>query len=142
MFATTSRRIAAAAALITVASLLTTAAAASATGASQPQRRQIAVATLSDFKVVVTATRDPRQRFLATLTAAGFRRSGGHWKLISAKRIGKANEWAWFAVDTCSLTTRQFKGISPVKTVGSIKITLLVTPAIGCAATFTKSWRR
>lgn len=142
MFATTRRRIAAAAAIIiTVVSLLTMAAAASATGASQPQRRQIAVTTLSDFKVVVTATRDSRRPFLATLTAAGFRRSGSHWKLISTKRIGKANEWAWFAVDTCSLTTTQFNGISPVKVADSMKISLLVTPAIGCSATFTKHWQ-
>jgi hypothetical protein len=141
MFSTARRRIAAAAALITVMSLLTIAAAASASGASQPQRKQIAVTRLSNFKVVVTATRDPHRPLLATLTAAGFQRSGNHWKLISTKRIGKANQWFWFATDTCSLTTTQFKGFSPTKMTDSIKIRLLVTPAIGCAATFTKTWQ-
>jgi hypothetical protein len=142
MFSTTVRRVAAAtAALITVVSLLTTAAVASATGASHPQHRQIAVTTLSDFKVVVTAIRDSHRPLLATVTAAGFRRSGGHWQLISTKRIGKANQWFWFATDACSLATRQLKGLSPVKTADSIKIRLLVTPAIGCAATFTKTWQ-
>ncbi len=78
------RRIAAVAALVTAAGLLTTVAAASATGVSQPQRRQFAVTTLSDFKVVLTATRGAGHPLLATVTAAGFRRCSGafskHWQ--------------------------------------------------------------
>jgi hypothetical protein len=48
------RRIAVVAALVTAVGLLTMMVAASATGASQPQRRQLAVTTLSDFKAVLT----------------------------------------------------------------------------------------
>jgi hypothetical protein len=66
----------------------------SAHGASQPQRRQIAAATLTSFRVVLTATRGgPGHRLQATVTANGYRRSAGHWTLIGAKRVGKENGW-------------------------------------------------
>src|SRR5947207_11470788 len=82
------RRIAVACALVAAVGLLTMVAAASATGASQPQRRQLAVTALSDFRAVLTATREPGHPLLATVTAAGYRRSGGRWTLIATKRIG------------------------------------------------------
>src|SRR5215470_1761317 len=137
------RRIAVPAVLVTVAGSLTAVAAASVTGPSQPQRRQLAATTLSDFKVVLTATREPGHPLLATVTAAGFQRSGNHWKLIARKRIGKASEWFWFSVETCSLKTTQLKNNTvspspPVVRFDSIKVSLLITPAIGCSGTFTK----
>jgi hypothetical protein len=139
------RRIAVVAALVTAAGLLTMMMAASATGASQPQRRQLAVTTLSDFRAVLTATREPGHPLLATVTAAGYQRSGVHWKLISKKRIGKASGWFWFSVETCSLTTTQLKNNTvspspPVVTSDSIKVSLLITPAIGCSGTYSKHW--
>jgi hypothetical protein len=136
------RRIAAVAALVTAAGLLTTVAAASATGASQPQRRQLAITTLSDFKVVLTATREAGHPLLATVTAAGFRRTGSGWQPIAIKRIGKASGWFWFSVQTCSLTTTQFKNNTspPVTRFDSVKVSLLITPAIGCSGTFSKRW--
>jgi hypothetical protein len=139
------RRIAVAAALVTAAGLLTMVAAASATGASQPQRRHLAVTTLSDFKVVLTATREPGHPLLATVTAAGFRRSGSHWTLIATKRIGKASGWFWFSVETCSLTTTQLKNNTvspspPAVTFDSVRVSLLITPAIGCSRIFSKRW--
>jgi hypothetical protein len=88
MFFSLMRRFAVAGVLVTVAGLLGMVAAASATGASQPQQRQLAVATLSDFKVVLTATREPGHPLLATVTGAGYRRSGSAWTLIAAKQIG------------------------------------------------------
>jgi hypothetical protein len=78
---------------------------------------------------------------MATVTAAGYRRSGSHWKLIATKRIGKANEWFWFSVGTCSLTTTQLQGVSPVTAYDSIKVSLLIAPALGCSGTFSKHWR-
>ncbi len=140
MISSAIRRIAVAGALIAAAVLLAGAATANATGAGRPERRQLAVTTLSGFKVIVTATRGPGQPPMATVTAAGFRRSGSHWKLIAKKRIGKANEWFWFSVDTCSLTTTQFQGVTPTMRVASIKVSLLITPAIGCSPTFSKHW--
>jgi hypothetical protein len=121
-------------------------AAVTAHGASQPQRRQIAVTTLTYFKVVLTVTRGgPGHRFQGTVTAAGYQHSGQQWKLIAAKRIGKINGWAWFAVDTCSLATTQFKNnvkpSPPVIPFDSIKVSLLIDPAIGCSRSFSKSWR-
>src|SRR5256884_7795607 len=91
------RRIAVAGALVAVVGLLSMVAAASATGASQPQRRQLAATTLSDFKVVLTATREARHPLWATVTAAGYRRSGSHWALIATKRIGQAPRGVWFS---------------------------------------------
>jgi hypothetical protein len=146
MIFSSMRRFAVAGVLVAVVGLLSMVAAASATGASQPQQRQLAVATLSDFKVVLTATREPGHPLLATVTAAGYRRSGSAWTLIAAKQIGKASGWFWFSVETCSLTTTQLKNNTvspspPVVTFDSIKVSLLITPAIGCSGTYSKRWR-
>ncbi len=140
------RRAAVVAALAIAASLLALVGAASATGASQPQHRQFATAVLSDFKVVLTATREPGHPLLATVTAAGFRRTGSHWTLIATKRIGKASGWFWFSTQTCSLTTTQFQNNKvspspPVVRFDAIKISLLITPAIGCSRTFSERWK-
>jgi hypothetical protein len=145
MIFSSMRRIAVAVALVIAAGLLTTLAAASAPGASQPQRRQLAITTLSDFKVVLTATREAGHPLLATVTASGFRRTSSGWALIAVKRIGKASGWFWFSVQTCALKTTQFKNntVSPspaVVTFDSIKVSLLITPAIGCSGTYSKHW--
>jgi len=138
------RRAAIVAALV-VALGAVTAVAASAAGASLPQRRQFAVTTLSNFKVVLTATRTGGHSFRATVTAAGYRRSGSDWKLIATKRIGKAGGWYWFSVDTCSLTVTQMKntktGSPPVAAFDSAKVSLLITPAIGCSRTYAERWK-
>ncbi len=128
-------------ALLTVVGSAATAAAASATGASQPQQRQIAVTTLSQFKVVLTITRGPGHPPMGTVTAAGYRRADTHWRLISRKRIGKANGWFWFSTETCSLTTTQFKGVAPTRAVDSITVSLLITPALGCSGPISKQWK-
>jgi hypothetical protein len=141
MISTTMRRAAMMGALITAAVVLTATAAFGATGASQPQRKQLAVATLSNFKVVLTATRGPGSPPNATVNAAGFRRSGGHWLLISTRRIGRVNGWFWFSVDTCSLTTTQFRSVPRTRRVAEINVRLLVTPSIGCSRTYTENWR-
>jgi hypothetical protein len=65
------RRIAFTGALVAAAGLLSMATAGSATGASQPAQRQLAAATLSDFRVVLTTTRERGHPPLATVTAAG-----------------------------------------------------------------------
>jgi hypothetical protein len=138
-------RFAVAGVLVTVAGLLSMVAAATATRASQPQQRQLAVATLSDFKVVLTATREPGHPLLATVTAAGYRRSGSAWMLIATKQIGKPSGWSWFSAQTCSLTISQLKNNTvspspPVVRFDSIKVSLLITPAIGCSGTYNKRW--
>ena len=120
------------------------AAAISAHRASQPRPRQIGVTTLTHFKVVLTATRGgPGHRLQATVTAQGYRRSDGHWTLIAAKRVGPVNGWEWFSVDTCSLTATQFKPNEPSPPFlpsDSMKASLLLGPALGCSATFSKRW--
>jgi hypothetical protein len=126
--------------LIIAVGLLTIVMGVRASGASQPQRRQLASATLSRFRVVVTATRGPGQPAMATVTATGYQRSGSQWKLIATKRIGDANQWYWASVDACSLTIRQLAGASPAQAVDSARISLLPTPAIGCIPTFSERW--
>ncbi len=140
-------RAVAVAASVTVACLIAvmSAAAVSAHGAGQPQRRQIAAATLPNFKVVLTVTRGgPGHRLLGTVTASGYRRSGGRWRLIAAKRVGKVNGWFWFSVQPCSLTTTQFKNnvqpSPPVVVLDSMRVSLLITPAIGCSRTYVTHW--
>jgi len=127
--------------LLAVVGSATTVAAISATGAGQPQQRQIAVATLSGFKVVLTITRGSGQPPVGTVTAAGYRRAGTVWQLISRKLIGKANGWFWFSTETCSLTTTQFKGAAPTRPVDSITVRLLITPALGCSLPISERWK-
>jgi len=94
----------------------------------------------------LSATREPGHPLLATVTAAGYRRSGSAWTLIATKQIGKASGWFWFSVQTCSLTITQLKNNTispspPVVRFDSIKASLLITPAIGCSGMYSKRWR-
>lgn len=136
-------RVVVVAALVAALGVVTTVAA-NAASASQPQRRQFAVTTLSDFRVVLTATRKGHS-LMATVTAAGYQRSGSHWKPIAIKRIGKAGGWFWFSVDTCSLTVTQIKntktGNPPAVAFDSAKVSLLITPAIGCSPAYAEHWK-
>jgi hypothetical protein len=159
MILSVTRRIAAAGVLAAAVGVFTTVAVAGEAGASlhnarphsaslhnasplsaSPQQRQIGAAELSGFKVVLTATRGTGQPPTATVTAAGYQRSGTGWKLIAVKRIGAPNQWFWFAVDTCSLNITQFKGVSPVQNIDSITVSLLATPALGCTQPVSEHW--
>jgi photosystem II stability/assembly factor-like uncharacterized protein len=103
-------------------------------------RRQLAVATLSNFKVVLAATRALGQSAApaASVSAAGFRRTAHGWKLITTKTIGRRGGWSWYSVDVCSLTVTQLKpGPSSARPSDTIKASLLMTPALGCSATTT-----
>jgi hypothetical protein len=117
----------------------------SATGAAtHPQQRQLAVTTLSSFKVVLTATRSlgTAPGPMATVTAAGYRHKSRGWKLIATKRIGEANQWSWYATDVCSLTVTQLKPEpSSAAPSDTITVSLLWDPAIGCLGPYTKRWR-
>ena len=139
------RRVSAAAAVIIAACLIAATAAVSAHGATQPERRQLGVTTLAQFKVVLTATRGgPGHRLQATVTTKGYRRSGGQWTLIAAKRVGPVNGWEWFSVDTCALTATQFTDNTqpspPVLPRDSMKVSLLLGPALGCSTTYSQRW--
>jgi hypothetical protein len=145
MISTALRRVTAAAAVIIAACLIAAAAAVRAHGATQPVRRQLGVTTLAQFKVVLTATRGgPGHRLQATVTAKGYRRSGGQWTLIAAKRVGPVNGWQWFSVDTCALTATQFTDNTqpspPVIPFDSTKVSLLLGPALGCSTTYSERW--
>jgi hypothetical protein len=103
------------------------------------------VTALAQFKLVLTATRGgPGHRLQATVTADGYRRSAGHWTLIAARRVGPANGWQWSSVDTCSLTATQFTGNAqpspPVITFDSMKVSLLLGPALGCSPAYSARW--
>jgi hypothetical protein len=112
--------------------------------AAHPQRRKLAVTMLSGFKVVLTATRSPGTGPgpAATVTAAGYRHTPRGWKLIAAKRIGKASEWSWYATEVCSLTVTQLKP-EPSSAAPSdmIAVRLLWGPAIGCLGPYSERWR-
>ena len=145
MISTALRRVSAAAAVIIAACLIAATAAVSAHGATQPERRQLGVTSLAQFKVVLTATRGgPGHRLQATVTTKGYRRSGGQWTLIAAKRVGPVNGWEWFSVDTCALTATQFTDNTqpspPVLPRDSMKVSLLLGPALGCSTTYSQRW--
>jgi hypothetical protein len=137
-----------AAAVSAVSLLAVLPSASSATGAAtHPQQRQLAVTTLSSFKVVLTATRSlgTAPGPMATVTAAGYRHKSRGWKLIATKRIGGAAGWFWGPATVCSLTETQLKptptGSPSAVTWDSITVSLLETPALGCSKTYTKRWR-
>ncbi len=114
----------------------------SAAGATTgpPQQRQLAVTTLSRFKVVLTATRV--SRLDATVTAAGYRHTPRGWKLIATKRIGKAGFWSWFATDVCNIKVTQFKPEpSSARPADSMSVLMLWGPAIGCLGPYTRNWQ-
>ncbi|SRR5712691_7799743 len=129
-------------AVISVISLLAALPMASAAsgGAAHHQQRQIAVTRLSNFKVVLTATREPDLQ--ATVTAAGYRHTSRGWKLIATKRIGKAAQWSWFATEVCSLSATQLVPLpSSAKAADSITVSLLWGPALGCIGPYTRHWQ-
>jgi hypothetical protein len=87
MISSAIRRTTAVAVFVIAASLIAATTAATATSAKEPQRRQVAVATLTNFRLVLTVTRGgPGHGLQGTVTAKGYRRSGSQWKLIVAKR--------------------------------------------------------
>ena len=96
---------------------------------------------LTYFKVVLTATRTAGQPPTATVTAAGYERSGTGWRLLAVKRIGQPGQWFWYAVQTCSLDITQYQGVSPVRAFDSVKVSLLATPALGCTQLFSERWK-
>jgi hypothetical protein len=101
---------------------------------------------LSNFKVALTATREPGpelgQELNATVTAAGYRRTPGGWKLIATKQIGTAGQWSWYATEVCGLTVTQFKSLpSSAEDSDTITASLLWGPAIGCLGPYTGTWR-
>lgn len=116
---------------------------ASATGTTPAPERQIAVATLSSFKVVLTATRSPGHSAdpSASVNAAGYTNTAKGWTLIATKTIGKPNEWFWYSVSVCGLTVTQLKpepgSAAPSDTV---TVTLLMTPALGCSGAITEDF--
>ncbi|MGP0027791.1 MAG: hypothetical protein ACLPKE_31190 [Streptosporangiaceae bacterium] len=120
----------------------------SATGAAaHPQQRQLAVTTLSNFKVVLTATRSPGTTPgpMATVTAAGYRPTARGWKLIATKRIGAAGSWSWYATEVCSLAVTQTKPGPPSGSPAavpwdSMTVSLLWGPALGCLPPSTAHW--
>jgi len=111
------------------------------TQSSSAPHRQIGTAELTYFKVVLTATRTAGQPSTATVTAAGYERSGAGWRLLAVKRLGKPGQWFWHTVQTCSLEITETKGISPVQVFDSAKISLLATPALGCIQSFSERWK-
>jgi hypothetical protein len=110
----TLRRAAAACALgaltagsIATAALNSTPAAASSSPAAQ--HRVLAITTLTQFKVVLAATRSPGGQDLATVTASGYQQASTGWTLISSKTVGQPGQWFWYSVEACSFTVTQLK---------------------------------
>lgn len=139
-----SRRTAIICALCLLAAVPSATAAAMA-GTTHAQQRTIATTTLTQFKVVLVATRGPSSGGApkATVTATGYKRASGGWKVISTKTIGKPGQWFWYPVEACSLTATELTTSSGGTTTpaAAIKVSLLVTPSIGCSKTYAETWK-
>jgi hypothetical protein len=104
------------------------------------QQRQIGETTLSNFKVVLTATRIGTG-YQATVTAAGYQNVAGHWALISRQQIGDTGQWFWYSTEVCGLTVTQLKPLpSSAETSDTLTVSLLMTPALGCHPDLTATW--
>jgi len=113
-----------------------------AAGEPASQHRQIGVTSLSDFKVVVTVTRGPAgSPPMATVSATGYKSTAHGWASIGTRRIGKADQWFWYATAVCAVRVTQYKGEDSTEVRSdTIKVSLLITPALGCSGTFAASW--
>ena len=109
--------------------------------ASPAQQRQIAETTLTSFKVVLTATRVDTG-LQATVTAAGYQNSAGHWKLIGQKRIGAAGQWFWYSTEVCGLADgHRTQAVFQLRgALEPLTVSLLMTPALGCSGNVSASW--
>jgi hypothetical protein len=134
---------ASAVALVAAAVIPLAGSAASATAHHAPPHRQLGVTTLTNFRVVLTATQASRTSApSATVTAAGYRRTAHGWQLISVQRIGRPGFWSWFATQVCSLRTAQYRPQPSTATpADSITVKLLWGPAIGCLGPYTRTWK-
>jgi hypothetical protein len=134
---------ASAVALVAAAVIPLAGSAASATAHHAPPHRQLGVTTLTNFRVVLTATQASRTSApSATVTAAGYRHTAHGWQLISVQRIGRPGGWSWFATQVCSLRTAQFRPQPSTATpADSITVKLLWGPAIGCLGPYTRTWK-
>jgi hypothetical protein len=139
----TAARTASAVALVAAAVIPLAGSAASATAHHAPPHRQLGVTTLTNFRVVLTATQASRTSApSATVTAAGYRRTAHGWRLISVQRIGRPGFWSWFATQVCSLRTAQYRPQPSTATpADSITVKLLWGPAIGCLGPYTRTWK-
>ena len=108
-----------------------------------PPHRLLGVTTLTNFRVVLTATQASHTSGpSATVTAAGYRHTAHGWQLISVQRIGRPGAWSWFATGVCSLRTAQFRPQPSTATpADSITVRLLWGPAIGCLGPYTRTWK-
>lgn len=112
--------------------------------ATHPQRRQLAMTTLTgSFQVVLTATRSPgtAPAPLATVTAAVYRYTSRGWRLIATRRIGNASGWFWYSAGVCSFTVTPLVPATGLpRASNTITVSLLITPAIGCSGPYTTRW--
>ena len=106
---------------------------ASATGNAKgqgPQQRLIASSTLGhDRQVTLTAVRSTADPSAASVRLAVYTYSGGHWKLQDQTSVGERDGWFWYPL-TGSSAVCQFSTASASPE--PIKVSLLVTPSIGC----------
>jgi hypothetical protein len=103
----------------------------------------LATTTLTQFKVELVATEGtPGGAPLATVTAIGYEPAGNGWKEVASETVGSANQWFWYPVEVCSFTVTELEpGPSTATDPDVMRVSLLITPAIGCSKTYTEHWK-
>ncbi|KUJ66952.1 hypothetical protein ACZ90_31490 [Streptomyces albus subsp. albus] len=100
-----------------------------------PQTNWLATSVLDkDLKVSLTAVRSTTDQYAASVELSTYTQSQGQWKLQDTERVGKKDSWFWFPLTgpqaVCEFSTASAK---PQTT----KVSLLITPSIGCSAVHT-----
>ena len=133
-------------AVVTVFCLLAggSTAASAVTTAPAAQHRVLGQTTLAYFKVTLVATRGPSPDGAprATVTAAGYERSGTGWRLLARKTVGQPGQWFWNIVQVCALTVTQLTNLPEgPATAQTATVRLLTTLAPGgCSTDYGEEW--
>jgi hypothetical protein len=119
-------------------------AAATAAGTAAPPHRVLGQSTLAYFRVTLVATRGLSLggAARATVTAAGYQRSGTSWRLISRKTVGQPDQWFWNTVEICSLAATQLVNLPQgPATLETATVSLLTTLGPGgCSTGYEEDW--
>jgi hypothetical protein len=120
---------------VAAAPVLPEAGSASAPAAQAAHSREIAVATLGEFRVTVTATRVAEEGGIPTATVylAAYRNADDTWERIDRQVVGRRGAWFWYPLTgggaVCTLSTSDSQS-------HPTELSLLLSASTGCSESY------